>query len=223
MAYAQAMSLSLGVKTMRAFQYFPTTGDPNARKTWGTGNHDHKSRRNDVHVILLLAALSLFHSVASLHHSRFPADFLFGTGFFSSPAPLVMESGGSPPNRCFHWLANCTAGYSSIEPYVVTHHLILAHAAAVKVYREKYQSFVSNFYGTAFLVIYGMVIMGILLELEAAPTPSQLRSEAFAIINSGWWNRSQSNPYSICSWDGIACNDAGSITGITYPWTSLQC
>ncbi|KAH1231486.1 Beta-glucosidase 13 [Glycine max] len=49
-------------------------------------------------------------------------------------------SGGSPPNRCSKWFANCTAGDSTTEPYLVTHHLILAHAAAVKVYREKFQA-----------------------------------------------------------------------------------
>lgn len=47
--------------------------------------------------------------------------------------------GGSPPSRCSKWVANCNAGDSSTEPYVVTHHLILAHAAAVQVYRAKFQ------------------------------------------------------------------------------------
>ena len=56
---------------------------------------------------------------------------LYSTGGYAS--------GGSPPNRCSKWFANCTAGDSTTEPYVVTHHLILAHAAAVKVYREKFQ------------------------------------------------------------------------------------
>ncbi|MCI94054.1 beta-glucosidase 12-like, partial [Trifolium medium] len=48
-------------------------------------------------------------------------------------------SGSSPPMRCSKWVANCIAGDSSTEPYVVTHHLILSHAAAAKVYREKFQ------------------------------------------------------------------------------------
>ncbi|WVZ03052.1 hypothetical protein V8G54_023858 [Vigna mungo] len=52
---------------------------------------------------------------------------------------LGYGNGGTPPNRCSKWLANCTAGDSTTEPYVVTHHLILSHAAAVKVYREKFQ------------------------------------------------------------------------------------
>ncbi|XP_020215555.1 MDIS1-interacting receptor like kinase 2-like [Cajanus cajan] len=75
-----------------------------------------------------------------------------------------------------------------------------------------------NFSVTAFIVIYGMVIMEIVLELEAAPTASQLRSEAIAIKNSGWWNQQQPKPYDICLWDGIVCNNDGSITGITYPF-----
>ncbi|XLR42077.1 hypothetical protein S83_026737 [Arachis hypogaea] len=50
-------------------------------------------------------------------------------------------NGGSPPTRCSKWMsASCAAGDSSIEPYIVTHHLILAHAAAVKVYREKFKA-----------------------------------------------------------------------------------
>ncbi|XP_028228504.1 beta-glucosidase 13-like [Glycine soja] len=42
--------------------------------------------------------------------------------------------------RCSKCFANCTAGDSTTEPYVVTHHLILAHVAVVKVYREKFQA-----------------------------------------------------------------------------------
>lgn len=49
-------------------------------------------------------------------------------------------SGSSPPMRCSKSVANCNAGDSSTEPYVVTHHLILSHAAAVKVYRQKFQN-----------------------------------------------------------------------------------
>ncbi|XP_061353580.1 beta-glucosidase 12-like [Gastrolobium bilobum] len=45
------------------------------------------------------------------------------------------------PGRCSNWLPlNCTGGDSSTEPYLVFHHQLLAHAATVKVYREKYQS-----------------------------------------------------------------------------------
>ena len=44
------------------------------------------------------------------------------------------------PGRCSDWLnLNCTGGDSGTEPYLVAHHQLLAHAAAVKLYRTKYQ------------------------------------------------------------------------------------
>ncbi|WJX31023.1 beta-glucosidase [Trifolium repens] len=49
-------------------------------------------------------------------------------------------NGQFPPARCSKWISpNCTIGDSSTEPYIVAHHQILAHATAVKIYREKYQ------------------------------------------------------------------------------------
>ncbi|CDP07757.1 unnamed protein product [Coffea canephora] len=52
--------------------------------------------------------------------------------------------GKFPPNRCSNREfgspdTRCLYGNSGTEPYVVAHHLLLAHAAAVKIYREKYQ------------------------------------------------------------------------------------
>lgn len=45
-----------------------------------------------------------------------------------------------PPGRCSKWLSsNCTDGDSGKEPYIVSHHQLLAHAAAVDVYKKKYQ------------------------------------------------------------------------------------
>ncbi|XP_004490615.1 beta-glucosidase 13-like [Cicer arietinum] len=44
------------------------------------------------------------------------------------------------PGRCSDWQnLNCTGGDSGTEPYLVGHHLLLAHAAAVEVYKTKYQ------------------------------------------------------------------------------------
>ncbi|CAL1403834.1 unnamed protein product [Linum trigynum] len=60
--------------------------------------------------------------------------------------PLLHEAynyGEWPPGRCSEteWMGNCTGagGDSSTEPYVAAHHLLLSHAAAVKLYRESYQ------------------------------------------------------------------------------------
>ncbi|OWM73471.1 hypothetical protein CDL15_Pgr026570 [Punica granatum] len=60
--------------------------------------------------------------------------------------PFSYSSGGYAqgmlaPGRCSEWqLLNCTGGNSATEPYLVAHYELLAHAAAVKLYKEKYQA-----------------------------------------------------------------------------------
>ncbi|XP_038980495.1 beta-glucosidase 22-like [Phoenix dactylifera] len=55
-------------------------------------------------------------------------------------AIAAYDSGTFPPNRCsYPFGINCTAGNSSVEPYIVAHHALLAHASAVTLYRTKYQ------------------------------------------------------------------------------------
>jgi beta-glucosidase len=52
------------------------------------------------------------------------------------------DKGYLPPRRCsdpFGLGVPCTRGNSTTEPYVVAHHLLLAHASAVSLYRRKYQ------------------------------------------------------------------------------------
>ncbi|CAL9026051.1 unnamed protein product [Prunus brigantina] len=45
------------------------------------------------------------------------------------------------PGRCSYWYdQTCLGGNSAIEPYLVTHHQLLAHVAAVKLYKDKYQA-----------------------------------------------------------------------------------
>ncbi|CAL9026052.1 unnamed protein product [Prunus brigantina] len=45
------------------------------------------------------------------------------------------------PGRCsYEYDQTCLGGDSAIEPYLVTHHQLLAHAAAVKLYKDKYQA-----------------------------------------------------------------------------------
>ncbi|KAF0914116.1 hypothetical protein E2562_026512 [Oryza meyeriana var. granulata] len=51
------------------------------------------------------------------------------------------DNGSQPPRRCsYPFGTNCTGGDSSTEPYIVAHHLLLAHASAVSLYRQKYQA-----------------------------------------------------------------------------------
>lgn len=48
--------------------------------------------------------------------------------------------GINAPGRCSSLPPNnCLGGDSGTEPYIVTHNQLLAHAAAVKVYKTKYQ------------------------------------------------------------------------------------
>ncbi|KAK9282878.1 hypothetical protein L1049_011103 [Liquidambar formosana] len=60
--------------------------------------------------------------------------------------PWMYSSGGYDigvlaPGRCSKWVSGaCQAGNSAIEPYLVAHHMLLSHAAAVKLYKEKYQA-----------------------------------------------------------------------------------
>ena len=50
------------------------------------------------------------------------------------------ESGFLPPEHCSPPFGiNCTRGNSSTEPYLATHHILLAHASAARLYKEKYQ------------------------------------------------------------------------------------
>ncbi|XP_048231355.1 beta-glucosidase 24 isoform X2 [Ricinus communis] len=49
------------------------------------------------------------------------------------------ESGSLAPGRCSPWVNRaCQAGNSATEPYIVSHHLLLAHAAAVDIYKKQH-------------------------------------------------------------------------------------
>ncbi|KAG8067875.1 hypothetical protein GUJ93_ZPchr0005g15093 [Zizania palustris] len=55
-------------------------------------------------------------------------------------AMSAYDSGLFPPSRCSApFGTNCTAGNSTVEPYVAAHNFILAHASVVSLYRNKYQ------------------------------------------------------------------------------------
>ncbi|OIW03566.1 hypothetical protein TanjilG_30986 [Lupinus angustifolius] len=63
-------------------------------------------------------------------------------------AKLGYAEGETAPGRCSAWQnLNCTGGDSAIEPYIVSHHQLLAHAAAVNVYKTKYQVYQKGWIG----------------------------------------------------------------------------
>ncbi|CAI0407141.1 unnamed protein product [Linum tenue] len=49
------------------------------------------------------------------------------------------RSGIFPPSRCSGSFGNCSHGDSETEPYIAGHNMILSHAAAVNLYRTKFQ------------------------------------------------------------------------------------
>ncbi|XP_022899076.1 beta-glucosidase 11-like isoform X2 [Olea europaea var. sylvestris] len=58
------------------------------------------------------------------------------------------DEGSSPPGHCSLPVQNnCSKGNSSIEPYIVGHNILLAHSAAVKLYKKKYKSTQNGFVG----------------------------------------------------------------------------
>ncbi|CAI0375771.1 unnamed protein product [Linum tenue] len=77
------------------------------------------------------------------------ADFCFATfgdrvknwTTINEPRPIASlgyDVGSFAPGRCSKAIFNCSAGDSATEPYIVSHNLLLAHAAAVHIYRNKF-------------------------------------------------------------------------------------
>ncbi|KAK4484053.1 hypothetical protein RD792_011272 [Penstemon davidsonii] len=62
---------------------------------------------------------------------------------FNEPHTFIIQGydmGISAPNRCSVFLrANCSAGNSATEPYIVGHHVLLSHATVVDIYKKRYQ------------------------------------------------------------------------------------
>ncbi|KAL9264734.1 Beta-glucosidase 17-like protein [Drosera capensis] len=48
--------------------------------------------------------------------------------------------GKDAPGRCSDYIGNCTSGNSAIEPYQAAHNLILSHASAYHLYKQRYQA-----------------------------------------------------------------------------------
>ncbi|KAE9585966.1 hypothetical protein Lal_00010043 [Lupinus albus] len=73
------------------------------------------------------------------------------------------------PGRCSKWVnPNCTGGDSGTEPYVVSHHQLLAHAAAVQVYKNKYQKSQKGVIGITLVSHWFVPLSNSKLDKEAA-------------------------------------------------------
>ncbi|KAK8638288.1 hypothetical protein V6N13_136722 [Hibiscus sabdariffa] len=54
-------------------------------------------------------------------------------------AEMGYVRGVYPPARCSQPFGNCSVGNSDKEPFIVVHNMLLAHAKAVKLYRERFE------------------------------------------------------------------------------------
>ncbi|XVF04154.1 hypothetical protein REPUB_Repub05bG0057700 [Reevesia pubescens] len=54
-------------------------------------------------------------------------------------AEMAYIRGIYPPAHCSAPFGNCSVGNSDVEPLIVVHNMLLAHAKAVKLYREQFQ------------------------------------------------------------------------------------
>ncbi|XP_061350583.1 beta-glucosidase 11-like isoform X2 [Gastrolobium bilobum] len=108
-------------------------------------------------------------------------------------------SGDLPPQRCLPSdKANCSRGNYSTEPYLAAHHMLLAHASAVRLYRKKYQDKQHGFIGFN-LLTFGLVPRANTSEDISATQ----RAKDFLI---GWFL----NPFTFGDYPDIMKKNAGS-------------
>ena len=98
--------------------------------------------------------------------------YAFSTGGYGS--------GSVAPGRCSAWLdSNCTGGDSATEPYIVSHNLLLAHAAAARLYKRKYQSIQQGQIGIAHAASWGLPYSDSESDLNA--------TQRFKDFELGWY------------------------------------
>ncbi|XWS19447.1 hypothetical protein CRYUN_Cryun31cG0016700 [Craigia yunnanensis] len=98
---------------------------------------------------------------------------------FNEPNVAVIRgyrSGIYPPSRCSSSFGNCCSGDPEKEPFVAAHNIILSHAAAVDIYRTKYQKEQGGSIGIVMNAIWYEPISNSLEDKQAAE-----RAQAFYI------------------------------------------
>ncbi|XP_024021043.1 beta-glucosidase 16 isoform X2 [Morus notabilis] len=79
------------------------------------------------------------------------------------------EYGSFAPGRCSPWLSpDCNGGDSATEPYLVGHNQLLVHAAAVQVYKTKYQNTQKGQIGIALNVPWVVPLSQSIADQEAS-------------------------------------------------------
>ncbi|CAJ1806589.1 unnamed protein product [Sphenostylis stenocarpa] len=109
------------------------------------------------------------------------------------------DIGISPPQRCSpSTIFNCSRGNSSTEPYLVAHHMLLAHASAATVYRKKYQGMQHGLIG------FSLLSLGFLPLTNS--TEDIMATQRVQDFFDGWFM----NPFTFGDYPDIMKKNAGS-------------
>ncbi|GAB4832637.1 hypothetical protein Ancab_006655 [Ancistrocladus abbreviatus] len=68
------------------------------------------------------------------------------------------DDGTFAPGRCSKFVRDCQYGDSSLEPYIVAHHELLCHAAAVDIYRKNHQASQKGVIGITIVTFWNIAI-----------------------------------------------------------------
>lgn len=90
------------------------------------------------------------------------------------------DNGQIAPGRCSDPFGTkkCTVGNSSVEPYIAAHNMLLAHASATRLYREKYQAVQKGVVGINIYTMWSYPLTNSTADLEA--------TQRFLDFYSGW-------------------------------------
>lgn len=94
------------------------------------------------------------------------------------------DTGIKAVGRCSKWVnSRCQAGDSAIEPYIVSHHLLLSHAAAVQEFRNCNKVY----YIHIFSIIYNSHIYTLTIEFESGLHGSGQKYTSSYLMEIFWW------------------------------------
>ncbi|KAJ4956836.1 hypothetical protein NE237_013619 [Protea cynaroides] len=101
---------------------------------------------------------------------------------FNEPNVVVNRgylTGTYPPSHCSYPSEGCRSGDSAIEPYLAAHNIILSHATATSIYRERYQVNQSG--------MIGMVMSSAWYEPFRNTPTDRLAAQRRLAFDNGWF------------------------------------
>ncbi|KAH6795713.1 hypothetical protein C2S51_036699 [Perilla frutescens var. frutescens] len=83
-------------------------------------------------------------------------------------AEFAYERAGFPPLRCSPPFGECASGNSDVEPLIVVHNMLLAHARAAELYRDRFKSKTDGVLGITVSAFMYVPLTGDENDIEAA-------------------------------------------------------